>query len=77
LAKFGRGLGSFLCGRSSDWSWVEQGVPWVGLVAGAALATLSLLRVGDLTLLALPVAAALIGAGSWLALPAHPPQADR
>ncbi len=76
LAKFGRGLGLLLCGRSSDWSWVQQGVPWVGLVAGAALATLFLLRVGERTFIALPVAAALIGAATWLALPAHPPRAD-
>jgi uncharacterized membrane protein YoaK (UPF0700 family) len=76
LAKFGRGLGLYLCGRTADWSWVEQGVPWIGLVAGAALATLALLRIGQLTFVALPVAAALIGLASWLALPAHPPRAD-
>ena len=71
LAKIGRGLGLLLCGRVRDWVWLEQGVPWLGLVAGAVLATVSLIRIGEVTLIALPVAAALIGAGSWLILPAR------
>jgi uncharacterized membrane protein YoaK (UPF0700 family) len=71
LARLGRGLGLLLCGQVRDWAWLQQAVPWLGLVGGAALATLSLIRVGDVTLLALPVAAALIGAASWLALAAN------
>jgi uncharacterized membrane protein YoaK (UPF0700 family) len=78
LAKVGRGLGLLLCGRSSsDWSWLQQAVPWAGLVAGAAAATFALLRVGERpTLIALPLIAALIGLGTWLALPTLPPQRD-
>lgn len=69
LAKLGRGLGLLLCRRVRDWTWVWQGVPWLGLVAGAALATFARLRIGDATLMALPVLAALIAVASWFALP--------
>jgi uncharacterized membrane protein YoaK (UPF0700 family) len=69
LAKLGRGLGLLICGRARDWGWLRQAVPWVGLVAGAALATLSLVRVGEATLLALPVLALLIAISSWFVLP--------
>jgi uncharacterized membrane protein YoaK (UPF0700 family) len=69
LARLGRGIGLLLCGRAGDWDWLLQFVPWLGLVAGASLATLSLIRLGHATLLALPVLAALIAAASWLTLP--------
>ncbi len=68
LAKLGRGLGLLICGRAQDWTWLEQGVPWLGLVAGAALATLSLTRIGLVTLAAMPVIAALIAGAAWLEL---------
>ena len=34
LVKLGAGLGQLVCGRAKDWAWLEQGVPWVGLVTG-------------------------------------------
>jgi uncharacterized membrane protein YoaK (UPF0700 family) len=70
LAKLGRGIGLLVCGQARDWVWLRQAVPWLGLVAGATAATASLIHLGPATLLALPVIAALIAAGSWLALPA-------
>jgi len=69
LAKLGRGLGLLLCGRARDWTWLWQAVTWLGLVAGAALATFARLRIGDATLMALPVLAVLIAAASWFARP--------
>jgi uncharacterized membrane protein YoaK (UPF0700 family) len=72
LARLGEGIGLLICGQVRDWGWLKQAVPWLGLVAGASLATLSLIRLGPATLAALPVLAALIGAGAWLALRAEP-----
>jgi uncharacterized membrane protein YoaK (UPF0700 family) len=69
LARFGKGIGLLLCGRAKDWGWLHQTVPWLGLVAGAALGTAALLQVGLATLAALPAAALLIAAAAWLALP--------
>ncbi len=66
LAKFGRGLGLLVCGQVRDWGWLQQGVPWLGLVIGASGATFSLIRIGDATMTALPVAAGLIAAVSWV-----------
>jgi uncharacterized membrane protein YoaK (UPF0700 family) len=68
LAKLGRGLGLLICGQARDWTWLAQCVPWLGLVAGAALATLALTRIGLVTLFALPVIAAIIAAATWLEL---------
>jgi uncharacterized membrane protein YoaK (UPF0700 family) len=70
LAKLGRGLGLLVCGQVRDWNWLWQAVPWVGLVAGATLATVSLVRLGPSTFIALPMIAALIAAASWVTLPA-------
>jgi uncharacterized membrane protein YoaK (UPF0700 family) len=70
LARLGKGIGLLLCGQARDWRWLHQTVPWLGLVAGAALGTVGLLHVGLATLMALPAAALLIAAGAWLARPA-------
>lgn len=73
LARLGHGLGLLICGRARDWGWLLQAVPWLGLVSGASLATVSLIRLGQESFLALPVVAALIAAGSWMTVPADPP----
>jgi uncharacterized membrane protein YoaK (UPF0700 family) len=73
LAKLGRGIGLLLCGQARDWTWLEQAVPWLGLVAGAALATLSLIHLGGATFRALPVIAVLIAIVSWFAVAPDPP----
>ena len=67
LVKLGQGLGLLLCGQSRDWAWLEQGVPWIGLVLGAAAATLGLPRFGAGVFAALPAAALLIAGATWLA----------
>lgn len=69
LVNLGVGLGHLLCGRTGDWTWLQQGVPWLGLVAGGMAAAVGLAHGGHLAIDALPVAALAIAAGSWLALP--------
>ena len=67
LVKFGQGLGLLLCGKRRDWDWLEQGVPWLGLVLGAAAATLGLQRFAGVVFAVLPAAAGLIAGATWLA----------
>ena len=69
LVKLGAGLGHLVCGRAKDWVWLEQGVPWLGLVTGGVLAALGLSHVGKATIDALPLVALAIAIGAWLALP--------
>jgi uncharacterized membrane protein YoaK (UPF0700 family) len=77
LAKLGRGLGLLVCGRAQDWAWLQQAVPWLGLVIGATVATASLMRFGAVTMIALPIAAALIATASWGALATHDARGGR
>jgi uncharacterized membrane protein YoaK (UPF0700 family) len=70
LAKLGKGIGLLLCGRARDLAWLEQAVPFLGLVAGAAVATFSFTYIGAVTMVALPVIAALVAAAAWFAEPA-------
>ncbi len=78
LVKLGQGLGLLLCGQRHGWAWLEQGVPWVGLVLGAAAATLGLPRFGTTVFAALPAAALLIAGATWLASrPVLTPARDR
>ena len=69
LVKLGAGLGQLVCGRAKDWAWLEQGVPWVGLVTGGLLAAIGLSHVGRAAIDALPLVALLIAIGAWLAAP--------
>ncbi len=71
LVKVGAGLGHLLCGKAKDWTWLEQGVPWLGLVAGGSAAAVGLARFGHWTIDALPLAALAIAVGTWLAVPAR------
>ena len=71
LVKVGAGLGHVICGKAKDWTWLEQGVPWLGLVAGGVAATVSLMHLGRWTIDALPVVAFVIAIGTWLAEPAR------
>ncbi len=70
LAKMGKGIGLLLCGRVRDLTWLQQAVPFLGLVVGAALATFSFTRIGAETMVALPVIAVLVAAATWFAEPA-------
>ena len=69
LVKLGAGLGHLVCGRAKDWVWLEQGVPWLGLVTGGVLAARGLSHVCKATIDALPLVALAIAIGAWLALP--------
>jgi uncharacterized membrane protein YoaK (UPF0700 family) len=57
LVKFGQGLGDLLTGRGSGWAWVEQALPWVGLILGAIAAGAGYVRMGP-AVIWIPVAAA-------------------
>ena len=69
LVKLGIGLGHLLCGRAKDWSWLLQGVPWVGLMTGGLLAAVGLSHFGRSTIDALPLVALALAVASGLALP--------
>ena len=69
LVKVGAGLGHLICGQAKDWTWLEQGMPWLGMVSGGLVAAVSLAHVGPWTINALSPAALLIAVGTWLAVP--------
>jgi len=46
LVKLGQGLGDYVASRAVGWDWLQQAAPWVGLVAGAAVAGAAYLRIG-------------------------------
>src|SRR5271154_4539720 len=57
LVKFGQGLGDFLTGWGTGWAWVEQALPWVGLIVGAITAGAGYVRIGA-AVIWIPVAGA-------------------
>jgi uncharacterized membrane protein YoaK (UPF0700 family) len=69
LVKFGQGIGDLLCGQAKDWSWLQQAVPWTGLLAGAVIAASCRARYGQLVFAGLPVAALGMALVSWFAMP--------
>jgi uncharacterized membrane protein YoaK (UPF0700 family) len=46
LVRFGQGLGDFLTRRTSEWKWLAQAVPWLGLVTGATIGSAAFMRIG-------------------------------
>jgi uncharacterized membrane protein YoaK (UPF0700 family) len=46
LVKLGQGLGDFLIWRKRSWDWLAQTAPWLGIVAGAAVAGALYSRIG-------------------------------
>jgi uncharacterized membrane protein YoaK (UPF0700 family) len=46
LVRFGQGLGDFLTRRTSEWKWLAQAVPWLGLVTGATIGSAAFTRTG-------------------------------
>ncbi len=67
LVKLGQGLGLLLCGKRQGWGWLEQAVPWLGLLGGAAAATFGLPRLGGAVFAALPAAAWLVAGAACAA----------
>ena len=47
LVRFGQGLGDFLLRRSTDWKWLAQATPWVGLITGATIGSAVFMQIGD------------------------------
>lgn len=60
LVKLGQGLGDYLARRAVGWDWLEQALPWAGLVVGAAIGGLGYLRVGAAAIWAPVVMAGLL-----------------
>lgn len=69
LVRLGQGLGDLLAGQAAGWGWLEQALPWLGLVAGAILAGAVHLRIGS-AVAWMPVAVTCILFGWSLAIPA-------
>jgi len=47
LVRFGQGLGDFLTGRATGTGWLRQAIPWVGLMAGVILGTVTYDWIGE------------------------------
>ena len=47
LVRFGQGLSDFLIRRTSEWRWLAQAVPWLGLIAGATVGSAAFMRIGE------------------------------
>ncbi len=47
LVGFGQGLGDFLTRRSTDWKWLAQATPWVGMIAGATIGSIVYIGIGN------------------------------
>jgi uncharacterized membrane protein YoaK (UPF0700 family) len=66
LVRFGQGLGNFLTGRVTGWSWLAQAAPWVGMITGATIGGIAYVQIGEPTIW-LPIALAVaLSAGSVL-----------
>jgi uncharacterized membrane protein YoaK (UPF0700 family) len=66
LVRFGQGLGNFLTGRVTGWSWLAQAAPWVGMITGATIGGITYVQIGEPTIW-LPIALAVaLSAGSVL-----------
>ena len=50
LVKFGQGLGDFLTGRLTGWTWLVQASPWAGLTAGATIGGAAYFRMGGVAI---------------------------
>jgi uncharacterized membrane protein YoaK (UPF0700 family) len=57
LVKLGQGLGDFVVWRIYRWDWLAQAAPWIGIVAGGAVAGALYFRIGA-SVLWVPTAAA-------------------
>ena len=68
LVRFGRGLGDFLTRRATGWSWLEQALPWVGLMVGAIIGAVAYGQVAE-TAIWVPVALAGLLAVCLVAVP--------
>lgn len=66
LVRFSRGLGELACRRATDWAWLLQATPWLGLLAGAMITAWTVHATGRPPFAALPVAALLLSAATWL-----------
>jgi uncharacterized membrane protein YoaK (UPF0700 family) len=68
LVRFGQGLGDFLTGRATGTVWLRQAIPWVGLMAGVILGTVTYDWIGEAAIW-LPVSVAALLAACCAAMP--------
>ena len=68
LVRFGQGLGDFLTGRATATGWLRQAIPWVGLMAGVILGTVTYDGIGEAAIW-LPVGLAALLAACCAAMP--------
>jgi len=66
LVRFGQGLGDFLMRRSTDWKWLAQATPWVGLISGATIGSAFYMQIGDAAIWVPASLAGVLAAGSAL-----------
>ncbi|MGC2199017.1 MAG: YoaK family protein [Stellaceae bacterium] len=64
LVRFGQGLGHVLTGRTTEWNWLAQAVPWFGLIAGATIGSAVYMRIGEAAIWVGVVLAGLLAACS-------------
>jgi uncharacterized membrane protein YoaK (UPF0700 family) len=69
LVRFGQGLTRFVFGRGDGAGWIQQAVPWFGLLMGAIAATAAMGVIGMRTLTFLPALALAVTVAAYFAVP--------
>ena len=69
LVRFGQGLSRFAFGQADGAGWIQQAVPWLGLLAGAIVATASMGFIGMRTFAFLPALALAVTVAAYFAVP--------
>jgi uncharacterized membrane protein YoaK (UPF0700 family) len=69
LVRFGQGLARFLLRRTNGADWIQQAVPWLGLLLGATAATASLAIIGTRSFAILPALALALAGAAYIAVP--------
>jgi len=66
LVRFGQGLGNLLIRRATDWNWLAQAAPWVGMITGATVGGAAYVRIGAPAIWVPIALAGVLAAGSTL-----------
>ena len=71
LVRFGQGLTRFIFGKGDGAGWMQQTVPWLGLLVGATMATAAMGAIGTRTFAFLPALALAVTVAAYFAVPRH------